>query len=94
MACLRLIFSWNWHFATHEAEWVQSSTDREKISAKNPFKMGFCFYPTFKNQIQPLNPLKNVSRRWFVLDDRHCFSGALSQVRATDLFHNNFSPSG
>ena len=78
----------SWHFATHETvmpsgfevqltEWISVSM--------NPFKMGFCFYPTLKKQIQWLNPLKTVSK---VVDlsstmavAAHCF-GALSQVRA------------
>ena len=53
--------------------------------SKKPFKMGFCFYPTLRMQIQSLNSLKTVSK----VDDlsstiamtAHCF-GALSQVHA------------
>ena len=35
----------SWHFATHEA------VRPNKISVENPFKMGFCFYPTLKMPI-------------------------------------------
>ena len=33
----------SWHFATHEAEWVPSSTDRVKISVKEAIQNGFLF---------------------------------------------------
>ena len=33
----------SWHFATHEAEWVLSSTDRVKISVKEAIQNGFLF---------------------------------------------------
>ena len=32
-----------WHFATHEAEWVLSSTNRVKKSVKEPIQNGFLF---------------------------------------------------
>ena len=40
--------------------------------SKNSFKMGFCFYPTLKMQMQPLNYLKDcLESRRFALDDHH-----------------------
>ena len=54
MASLTLIF-------TRSVGTFLSSTDRVNISVKKPNKMGFCFYPTFETQIQPLNPLKTLT---------------------------------
>ena len=49
------------------AEWVLwvELTEWTSVS-KKPFKMGFCFHPTHRMQIQPFNSLKNVSicPRW------------------------------
>ena len=49
-----------------------------------PFKMGFCFYPTLKKQMQPLNPLKSVLKvgdmSSTIAVTAHCLN-ALSQVR-------------
>ena len=33
----------SWHFATHEAEWVLSSTERVKISVKEAIQNRFLF---------------------------------------------------
>ena len=77
----------SWHFATHEvvrpSGFLVLLTEWRSVS-KTPYKMGFCFYPTLKQQIQPINPLKNVSK----VDDpsstitrtARCFD-VLSQVR-------------
>ena len=78
----------SWHFATHKAVrpsgfYVQLTEWRSE--SKKPFKMGFCFYPTLRMQIQPLNYLKTVSKvgdlSSTIAMTAHCF-GALSQVRA------------
>ena len=42
------------------ASWVLSSTDRVKISVKQPIQMVWCFYFTLEKQILPLNPLKTI----------------------------------
>ena len=78
----------SWHFATHEA--VRPSRCEVQLTewrsvSKKPFKMGFCFYPTLKKYIQPINRLKTVSKvgdlSSTIAMTAHCF-GALSQVRA------------
>ena len=49
----------NSHFALGlTASWVQSSTDRVRISVKEPIQMACFFIPHLKKQIQPLNHLK------------------------------------
>ena len=79
----------SWHFATHEAVRPSGSKiqlTEQRLVSKNPFKMGFCFHPILKNQIQPFYPLKNISKDGdlssTIAMTAHCF-GALSQVRAT-----------
>ena len=76
------------HFATHEAVrpcgfYVQLTEWRS--DSKKPFKMGVCFYPTLRMQIQPLISLKIVSTvgdlSSTIVMTAHCF-GELSQVRA------------
>ena len=80
----------SWYFATLEAKWVLSSTDRVKISVKQPIqKWVFVFIPHLKSKMQPLNPLKTVSKvgdmSWTIAVTVHCF-GMLSQVGAIE--HN------
>ena len=78
----------SWHFATHEAVrpngFEVQLTEWRSVS-KKPFKMGFCFYPTLRMQIQSLNSLKTVSKvgdlSSTIAMTAYCF-GALSQVRA------------
>ena len=51
--------------------------------SKKPFKMGFCFYPTLKSKIQPINSLKNVSKvhdLFSTIAMTAHFFGALSQA--------------
>ena len=78
----------SWHFATHKAvrssEFEVQLTEWRSVS-KKPFKMGFCFYPKLRMQIQLFNCLKTVSKvgdlSSMIAMTAHCF-GALSRVRA------------
>ena len=68
------------------AEWALSSTDRMRVRVKEPIQIVFfCFYPTLKMKIQPLNYLKTVSKisdlSSMIAMTAHYF-GALSQVHA------------
>ena len=69
------------------ASWVLSSTDEVKISVKEAIQNEFLFLSTLKKQIQPINPLKTVSKVGdlpsTIAMTAHCF-GALSQVRAIE----------
>ena len=75
--CAWLLWHWSNGLVGTKSNW------QREISVKKPFKMGFRFSSTLKMQIQPLNPLKTVSKACdlssTIAMTTHCF-GALSQV--------------